>query len=65
MLNGLFCYKILLLYDYFDRSVEALDTALWRRFSFEFMPPLDKLISEDLEGVLTNPQKFEGQPQDN
>lgn len=30
-----------------DRSVEALDTALRRRFSFEFMPPDSKQILKD------------------
>jgi hypothetical protein len=33
-----------------DRSVEALDTALRRRFSFEFVPPDPKLVPEKLEG---------------
>jgi hypothetical protein len=34
-----------------DRSVEALDTALRRRFSFEFMPPQYDEVEEELEDV--------------
>lgn len=30
-----------------DRSVEALDAALRRRFSFEFMPPMPELLIDD------------------
>lgn len=34
-----------------DRSVEALDTALRRRFSFVEMPPLSDLLPEDVAGI--------------
>lgn len=34
-----------------DRSVEALDTALRRRFSFEFMPPDENKVAIDFEGI--------------
>jgi len=34
-----------------DRSVEALDTALRRRFSFEFMPPLRDEVPENIEEI--------------
>jgi len=42
-----------------DRSVEAIDTALRRRFSFEEMPPKPELLNDNLEeinlqNVLTN-----------
>lgn len=39
-----------------DRSVEALDTALRRRFTFEEMMPKPELLSADVEGV--DLQKF-------
>jgi MoxR-like ATPase len=34
-----------------DRSVEALDTALRRRFSFIEMPPRPEILSIDIEGI--------------
>lgn len=34
-----------------DRSVEALDTALRRRFSFEFVGPDPELVPEEIDGV--------------
>jgi 5-methylcytosine-specific restriction protein B len=34
-----------------DRSVEALDTALRRRFSFQFMPPMIEEIPENAERI--------------
>jgi|GEM_PF-3746525 len=34
-----------------DRSVEALDTALRRRFSFEFVGPVPELVPEDIDGI--------------
>lgn len=39
-----------------DRSVEALDTALRRRFTFEEMMPKPELLSKDVKGV--DLQKF-------
>ncbi|MCB0732318.1 MAG: AAA family ATPase, partial [Ignavibacteriae bacterium] len=34
-----------------DRSVEALDTALRRRFNFEYMKPLATKLNQEVEGI--------------